>query len=268
MLQASLPLFRLPELEEAKAIFWQAIATELARAGCRLLPERLDGTRPTVPSSIGADTFFTQLCGYPMMKLFSSQVRVLGAPVYDAPLCEGPTHCGVFVVARTSPAAELADLRGERFVFGGPMSNSGMNLPRRALAELAGATAFFSRATETDSQVANLEAVAAGDAEATCVDNMTFEYVAAHRPQLAGGLRILTTTPRSPTIPFVTSSSTDDVSVRRLQEALTAVGRSPEWSPARAGLRIADIVPASTTDYEPLLEYERAAISLGYPELC
>ncbi len=266
-LQASLPLYRLPELEEAKSSFWQALATELGRAGCDLAPAALDLLGPAVPARIEPGTLFTQLCGYPMLKLFGSQVRVLAAPVYDAARCEGATHCGVFVVAAEAPFDRLADLRGGTFVFGGPMSNSGMNLPRRALAEVAGATAFFREAIETDSQVGNLEAVAAGTMDGTCVDTMTFEYVAAHRPDLAAALRILCATPSSPSIPFVTSASTDAATVGLLREALASVARSPEWSEVRAGLRLADIVPAKMADYEMLLGYEESAAALGYPEL-
>lgn len=265
--RATLPLYRLTELEAAKAAFWQALATELGRAGCRNVPQALETTPSSVPAAIGPDLLFTQLCGYPMLTRFSTQVRVLAAPVYDASGCEGATHCGVFVVARTSPFSELSDLRGGRFVFGGPLSNSGMNLPRRALADIARSGAFFSRVTETDSQTANLEAVATGHAEATCVDNLTLAYVAAHRPQLSGALRILAETPRSPCIPFVTSASTDEDVVGDLREALAAVAGSPEWSEARRGLMLADIVPADRADYEPLLEYERAAAALGYPEI-
>ena len=117
---------------------------------------------------------FTQLCGYPLQKLFRSQTLVLAAPVYDGQYCEGATHCGVFVVQRAAPYKQLADLRSRRFVFGGPYSNSGMNLPRRAIAEIAGGSPFFESATLTDSQAENLELVARGEADATCVDSMTY----------------------------------------------------------------------------------------------
>lgn len=265
---ASFPLYGLVELDEPKRRFWQAISTELERAGASAAALAvLDLDRPILPRAISADTVLTQLCGYPLVTRFSSQARVLAAPVYGAEHCDGPTHCGVFVVHRDASYERLEDLRGTTFVFGGSCSNSGMNLPRRALAAIAGGKAFFGRAVLTESQGANLAMVASSQADATCVDAVTYAYVARHRPAVASALRVLATTPRSPTIPFVTSSATRPEDYEALGHALRAVGRSPEWSEARAGLLLEDIVPTDLADYEPLRDLAHQAAELGYPEL-
>ena len=104
--------------------------------------------------------------------------------------------------------------------------------------------------------------------EATCVDNVTYAYMALHRPQVVAALRILATTPRSPSIPFVTSAATDPDTRELLVLALRAVASSPEWADARAGLMLRDIVPIDAAQYEVLLDYEREAAALGYPVLC
>jgi ABC-type phosphate/phosphonate transport system substrate-binding protein len=264
----SLPLYRLAELEGAKACFWQAVAVEFGRLGGEDAPDELDFGRPTVPECIEPEILFSQVCGYPLQKLFSSQARVLAAPVYDADHCDGATHRGVFVVHRQAAYGRLQDLKGCRFVFGGPCSNSGMNLPRRAIADVAGGGVFFESAIETDSQGGNLEMVARREADATCVDCVTFAFVARHRPQVADALRILAPTARSPSIPFVTSATTDPQTGELLFLALRAVATSPEWADARAGLMLRDIVSIDAAAYEPLLEYEREAAALGYPVLC
>jgi ABC-type phosphate/phosphonate transport system substrate-binding protein len=266
--RASLPLYRLPELDGAKASFWRAVRTEFARAGGRDAPDELDLDRPSLPDSIEPDTLFTQVCGYPMQKFFSSQARLLAAPVYEAEYCDGTTHCGIFVVRRLASYERLEDLRGRSLVFGGPFSNSGMNLPRRTLAEVAHGDSFFESAVETDSQAGNLERVARGEVDATCVDNVTYAYVALHRPQVVAALRILAATPRSPSIPFVTSAATDPDTRELLVVALRAVASSPEWADARAGLMLRDIVPIDAAKYEVLVDYEREAAALGYPVLC
>jgi hypothetical protein len=36
---------------------------------------------------------------------------------FDVPGCDGPTHCGPFVVPANSPARELRDLCGGVFLF-------------------------------------------------------------------------------------------------------------------------------------------------------
>jgi ABC-type phosphate/phosphonate transport system substrate-binding protein len=265
--RASLPLYALPELRPAKAAFWRALCVELERAGEPHVPQLLDFEQPIVPASIDRRTLFTQVCGYPLQKLFSSQATLLAAPVYQAPHCAGPSHCGVFVVHRQASYEKLSDLRGCNFVFGGPNSNSGMNLPRRAVAEIAGGSPFFKSAVEADSQGANLELVARGGADATCVDTVTLAFVERHRPQVAASLRILAPTPRSTSIPFVTSSATEPESVERLRHGLREVASASRWAEARAGLLLSDIVPVAPADYEHLLVYEHEASELGYPVL-
>jgi ABC-type phosphate/phosphonate transport system substrate-binding protein len=266
--KASLPLYGLVELSAAKAEFWRAIGVEFKDAGGSHAPDRLDFARQTVPERIEPELLFSQICGYPLRKLFGSQAQVLAAPVYDAQYCEGATHCGVFVVHQKARYQCLADLQGCRLVFGGPYSNSGMNLPRRAIAEIAGGSPFFGSATETDSQAGNLELVARDEADATCVDNVTYAYVGRHRPEVAVLLRVLALTPRSPSIPFVTAIATESAAVERLRRALRAVATAPRWAEVRAGLMLGDIVAIEDARYDRLLEYEQEAVELGYPILC
>jgi hypothetical protein len=52
-----------------------------------------------------------------------------------------------------------------------------------------------------------------------------------------------------------------------LRDALIRLGREPHAAPARAGLTITDIVDVPAAAYRRLLEYEREAAELGYPEL-
>jgi len=265
--RVALPLYGLPELRDAKATFWRALSVEFTRAGGESAPDTLDFDQPTVPDRIEPSMFLTQLCGYPLQKLFRSQVEVLAAPVYSAPYCDGATHCGVFVVHHESPYQQLADLHNVRFIFGGRYSNSGMNLPRRAIAAIAAASSFFASAFETESQVGNLDQVARGEADATCVDCVTLALAVKHRPQIADSTRVLAITPRSPTIPFVTSAATDPATARRLRRALVEVGSASRWADARAGLLIDAITPMALSDYDCLLDYEHESIALGYPAL-
>jgi hypothetical protein len=89
----------------------------------------------------------------------SGQAVRLGTPYYTAPGCDGPTHCGFFIVPARSKAQTLRDLEGGAFLLNHRHSNSGMNLPRRSLA--AGARPLFSRVVETGSQPGNLDRIGA-----------------------------------------------------------------------------------------------------------
>ncbi len=266
-LRVSLPMYNLPEMQAVNTAFWQAIRTELKTLGIDGAPDTPDFARKPVPGAIEPDTLFTQVCGWPLQTVYPGQATILGIPVYDAPACDGPRHAGVFVVARASRYTALADLRGCDFVFNSLQSNSGMNLPRRAIADIANGQPFFARITETHSQPANLERVVQGDADATCVDCVTYAFFARHRPALAARLRILAPTPPSPAIPFVTAASTAPETTVALITALARVAKAPQWAQARSGLLIRDIVAPDQVDYRVQLTYTDEAAALGYPVL-
>lgn len=265
--KASLPMYNLPEMRSLNAALWGALRAELARRGLDDTPDALDFERQPVPVRIEADTLFTQVCGYPLQTIYRGQATILGAPVYAAEHCNGASHAGVFIVHRDSSYRQLADLRGCRFVYNSRHSNSGMNLPRRSLADIADCQPFFGTVTETHSQPGNIERVSRGEADASCVDCVTYAFFCRHRPELGRLTRVLTVTPPSPSIPFVTSSGAPEDLKQCLREALSAVARSERWARERAGLMLRDIVPIDPASYQVQLTYEQEAKELGYPEL-
>jgi ABC-type phosphate/phosphonate transport system substrate-binding protein len=260
-------MYNLPEMRPDNAAFWLAMRTELSRRGVSNLTETLDFERKPVPQSIEPGTLFTQVCGWPLQTIYKDQAAVIGIPIYEAAHCDGQTHCGVFLVHRDSPRRSLADLRGCRFVFNSMHSNSGMNLPRRAVADLARGAPFFAKVAETHSQPANIERVANGEADSTCVDCVTFAFFVRHRPELADKVRVLAATPRTPAIPYVTSVATPEPVRAALAAALQAVARAPEWEAARAGLMLTAVAPAAQADYRIPCRYAEEAVALGYPNL-
>ena len=108
---------------------WEALHGLLIESGLRGVPKQLNFERAPVPDRIGPEVFFTQTCGYPLETIFAGQAVRRGTPCYAAPGCDGPTHCGFFIVPASSKASEQSDLRGGVFLYNHRHSNSGMNLP-------------------------------------------------------------------------------------------------------------------------------------------
>jgi hypothetical protein len=129
-------MYNLPEMRPVNAAFWEALRGLLVEAGLPDVPEALSFDRPPVPERIGPEILFSQTCGYPLETVFSGQAIRLGTPCYVAPGCDGPTHRAFFIVPAASSVKDLADLKGSRYLLNSPVSNSGMNLPRRSLAEM------------------------------------------------------------------------------------------------------------------------------------
>jgi ABC-type phosphate/phosphonate transport system substrate-binding protein len=263
---ASLPMYNLPEMREVNAAFWAALRGILGEAGLEA-PQTLSFEQPPVPDRIGGEVLFSQTCGYPLETIFRGQAIRLGTPCYDVAGCDGPSHCGVFVVPSDSRALALRDLAGSVFLLNSRHSNSGMNLPRRALAEIASGRGFFAKVIETGSQPGNLDRIARGEGDATAVDCVTYEFWRRYRPAAAERTRILARTPPSPAIPFVTAAATPPETVEILRAALRRVAREERFAAARAGLLIKDIVDVPAERYRALLDYESEAARLGYAEL-
>jgi ABC-type phosphate/phosphonate transport system substrate-binding protein len=263
--EALLPMYALPEMAAVNEGFWAALRKDVKLPD---LPERLSPAPAGLPASIAAETVFSQMCGYPLKRLYANQFIILGTPLYDLPGCgtrsDGmPMHCSLVVVAREAGYGKPGDLRGARFAVNGFDSNSGMNLPRRLFADIAGGAPFFSAVTVTGSHVASMAAVAAGAADAAAIDCVTFGFCALYRPEAVAGLRILARTPASPAIPFITSSATPPATVARLMQALAG----PALAAALSGLRVIRVTPPRPEAYEMVLTLEGEAAALGYPVL-
>jgi ABC-type phosphate/phosphonate transport system substrate-binding protein len=263
---ASLPMYNLPEMRPVNAEFWAALHGLLADAGLAA-PGGLVFERPPVPERIGGEVLFSQTCGYPLETIFRGQAIRLGTPCYDVEGCDGPFHCGVFIVPADSRAGDLRALAGGIFLLNSRHSNSGMNLPRRALAEIAGGRSFFAQVIETGSQPGNLDRIARGEGDVTAVDCVTYAFWSRYRPEAASRPRILARTPPSPAIPFVTAATTPAATVAILRDALRRVAHEERFAAARAGLLIKDIVDVPAERYTALLDYEVEAARLGYAEL-
>jgi ABC-type phosphate/phosphonate transport system substrate-binding protein len=264
---ASLPMYNLPEMRAANTRFWEALRGLLVEAGMRDVPETLTFDRQPVPERIGAEILFSQTCGYPLETIFSGQAIRLGTPCYAAPGCHGPTHCAFFVVPEASPAKSLADLRGSRYLLNSPVSNSGMNLPRRRLAEIAGGGRLFGAVVETGGHPASLDRLLRGEGDVASIDCVTYAFWRRYRPEAAARVRIIGETPPSPAIPFVTSVATPSATVQILRTALRALVHDSRYQAASRGLLLTDIVDLPDAAYRGLLDYEREAGELGYPAL-
>jgi len=261
--EALLPMYALPEMAGANAAFWAALRQEVPG-----LPDHLSPAPPHLPAAIEPTTIFSQMCGYPLQTLFAGQFVLLGTPLYDFRGCaigpdDMPTHRSFIITASTAPFASITDLRQKIFAVNGYDSNSGMNLPRRMFADIAGGSKFFSRVIVTGGHLASMAAVAAGAADAASIDCVTYGFCAQYRPKLTAQLRILAETPSSPAIPFITSSTTPPETAAALTQALL----SPALRDALHGLHITAILPPRPKLYDLVLNYEVEATVLGYPAL-
>jgi ABC-type phosphate/phosphonate transport system substrate-binding protein len=267
MRKVSLPMYFLPEMASANTAFWEELRLRLVRKGIATTDVVFDQERRPVPDGVGPEILFSQICGYPLFKKFRAQGRMLASPCYGFPGCEGPTHRAYFMVRAEDDAADLEDLRGRVFGCNSLLSNSGMNLPRLSLARIAGGQPFFSSVLLTGGHVASLQRLLDRTIDLCSIDNVTWGFLRKFRPDLAATFRVLDETVPSPSLPFVTSSTTDESEATHLTEALFELFADPGTLQLRRSLELTGLAVPDEIAYERLAAYEQEAAALGYPEI-
>jgi ABC-type phosphate/phosphonate transport system substrate-binding protein len=267
MRSASLPMYPFPEATAATVAFWDALRVRLVAGGLDIRDVVFEGARASMPEGIGPNVLFSQICGYPLFKVFRDQGTILATPSFVFAGCEGPYHCAFFMVRATDPAERLEDLRGRVFGCNSRLSNSGMNLPRLALARLAEGRPFFRKVVITGGHLASLDHLYRGTVDVCAIDCVTWGLLRRFRPAAAMHYRILAQTARSPSPPLVTSATTDARTVATLRESLDTLFSDPATTRVRETLGLTTVSVLNTSAYKWLADYEKEAEDLGYPNL-
>src|SRR3954451_6940994 len=234
---AALPMYDLPEIQEANDKLWRSVARRLRACGVAGVPASLSRDMPDL-SALWRDPrlLLAQTCGYPLVTGLGRAVRLVAVPIYDFPGCTGWKHRSFIIAAAAAQARPLAGFRGTVCAVNGFDSNSGMNLLRAAVAPLAEGAPFFAGILETGSHPASLEAVADGRAALAAIDCVTHGHLARHRPALVARTRIVGQTPASPNLPMITPGTTSPEALAALRDALAETAMDPGFEPARRAL--------------------------------
>lgn len=245
---ASLGMYDHPGQRAANDALWAAMSDHLQRHGIAA-PSTLDRDRPVEAIWRDPALLFAQCCGYPLVTDTELALRVVAMPHYAVPDCPPERHFSRILVRADDPATTLPECAGRTVAINAPLSNTGVNLLRAAVAHVSSPDDFFGPAITTGSHRASIDAVANGRADIAAVDAVTHAVVARDEPAALAGLRELATTPRAPNLPFVTARATPPWVVAALRDALDAIMRDPALAQARAALFLAAVEPASVHRY-------------------
>jgi ABC-type phosphate/phosphonate transport system substrate-binding protein len=258
--RAALPMYDLPELAPATDAFYAALREALLAHGIDAPPRLSRSDAPIADRAL----VFGQICGYPFAKHARGTLTVVAAPRYRGE--SGASYRSFLVVGASSRVELLEDLAGSTCAMNDRGSQSGMNALRARVAPLAREGRFFGRVLESGAHRASLAMVADGRADVAAIDCVTHALVARVEPVLTARTRILEATAPAPAPPFVTATADPD-RVRRIRAALFAVLDDPSVASARAALLLEGADAIEDRAYDVLVELERSAAQLGYPDL-
>lgn len=269
MAVASLPIYDVPELAEHTDRLWQAMARALRRHGFDDVPIRLDRRRHHREVWHDPDLLISQTCGYPLVNELDGLVRVVATPSYAVSECVGAWYTSRVLVRKDSPAHGLGEVAGMVCAANEIDSHSGMNGFRALLAPVAARRhgRLFSRVVWSGGHRSSLEMLAAGEADVTAVDSVSFALIDRVAPELTRNTREIARTAPCPGVPLITNASRSDEEVAAMRRALAEVFRDPDTRRDREALLIDDIEILPDAAYQTVHDLEALAQRLGYPEL-
>jgi len=194
-------------------------------------------------------------------------VTLIAAPEYSFPGCEGASHRS-FIVRRASDSRNsLDEFRGGVAALNAHDSNTGMNLFRAMIAQIAGGAAFFSSIVVTGSHEASVAAVDNGQADLASIDCVSFALLGRGRPELIERVAIVAESPRLPCLPFTAAGSLPVLMIAAVRKALIAALADPDLAETRAALGLKGARAATPANYDRVIDIERQAAAMGYAQL-
>ena len=168
------------------------------------------------------------------------------------------------IVPARSPARRLEDLRGKRFAFTDPLSNSGKLVPEYLLAKQGETPAhFFGEVIYTSAHDKSIRQVAEGKVDGAAVDSLIYEYMLRKEPLLAEQTRLLVRSAPYGMPPVVVRPGIDVRLRERLRTLLLAMHEDPEGLLILQGMMTRRFVPANDAAYATIREMRAFVNSKG-----
>jgi phosphonate transport system substrate-binding protein len=176
-------------------------------------------------------------------------LELLVAPlVYDTPV-----YYSYVIVPKDSPVQRFEELRGKRYAFSDPLSNSGHLVPAYRLAQLGETPErFFRRAIFTYSHSGSVEAVAVRFVDGASVDSYVYDYLAATNPRLTDRTRIIERSAPHGITPVVVRADLDGALKTRLRAVFLEMDHDPKGQEILRQLMIRRFVPVADPLYDSI----------------
>lgn len=254
---AALPMYLLPEVEDAVHAWWLGLARHLREAGVDRVPDRLETPDDLNLHWLDKDLLFSQTCGYPLTHVLEDRVSLIAAPIYEAPGCDGMTYRSMIIVRGDLKVSSLADLQHCDVAINGWDSQSGFNALRARVADFAEpGERYFARTLVTAAHARSIKAVREGEAQCAAIDGVTLALFQKHRPSEVAGLRILDQTEAAPGLPYITRKDVSADELDAIRSGLFAALADPDLAEVRAALLLTGAALVERQDYDAITRME------------
>lgn len=214
------------------------------------------------------DLGLVQMCGYPIA-LGIADVVPIAAPIPALPWAQGrAVYRSDLIVRADSPFRRLQDSFGHRCGWTVAHSHSGFNALRHHLLphwRARGGPLYREMRGDLVTARRILDGVLDGSIDIGPLDGYWHALIAAYRPDLVAGIRVLDSTEVAPMPAFVAAPAMPADQVARLRQAFAAAATRPWFGEHAASLLLAGFAPVDHADFATTLAWDREAVAAGYP---
>ncbi|RMF26377.1 MAG: phosphate/phosphite/phosphonate ABC transporter substrate-binding protein, partial [Chloroflexi bacterium] len=160
------------------------------------------------------------------------------------------TYQALIIVPADSPYRRFEDLRGRRFAFTDPLSNSGRLYVQYRLAQMGETPeSFFQESIYTYSHDNSIRAVAQGIVDGATVDSLVFDALVRSEPDLGARLRVIERSRPFGIPPVVVHPNLDPALKAAVRQALLTMHQDPQGRQALAVLHVDRFVLSDPAAY-------------------
>ncbi len=190
------------------------------------------------------------VCGLP----YIIGEETFGLDILAVPQINGaPEYFSYIIVPKDSPATRLEDLRGKKYAYSDPLSNSGNLAPRYRLAKIGETPeTFFNMFVYTRSHHNSIEAVATKLVDGASVDSYIWEFANATDPIFTSETKIIEKGPAFPFTPFVMRKGIDPALQERITDVFLNMHHDPKGLQILESLKIDKFVAVPDSFYDPI----------------
>ncbi|MDD5175087.1 MAG: phosphate/phosphite/phosphonate ABC transporter substrate-binding protein [Sterolibacterium sp.] len=180
-------------------------------------------------------------------------MELLAVPVVHG----GMVYHSYFIVRRDAPIKDLEGLRGRRFAFTDPNSNTGYLVPTYVLSR-RGETpkSFFGETFFTNSHDNSIKAVADGLADGAAVDSLIWEYINATKPADTARTRIIDKSPPYGIPPIVIHPALNPEFKQQLREVFLHLHEDPQATALLKNIQIERFAVGNDAMYDSVRQMQ------------
>ncbi len=182
-----------------------------------------------------------------------------GMELLVAPKAYGETVYYSYIIAhKDSSIKSFEDLRGKKFAFTDPLSNSGKLVPTYMLARMQESPkTFFESAEFTYAHDKSIQAVAQGIVDGAAVDSLIWEYMNRLTPDLTSKTKIVKKSAPYGIPPVVVRPDLDPSLKKKLREIFLGVHEDKEGRELLKGMMIDKFVVIDNSNYDSIREMKQ-----------